>query len=190
MRPSLPSDLIPDFFPAGVFRKRLLARWNRRPAIRALFLNLEAFMLGSVWRSRLLRHFRSSARSTPRKPRRPLALEPLEDRLVPAIITVTSVDDSIAINGFVTLREALTAANTNAVSGDAAAGDPGLDTIKFNIAGAPGTVHTIQLMSALPAITDPVFIDGYSQLGASPNTLADGDNAFLAIELDGINAVV
>src|SRR5262249_62314865 len=29
----------------------------------------------------------------------------------------------------------------------------------------------------------------YSQLGASPNTLADGDNAFLAIELDGINAV-
>src|SRR5262249_42726113 len=62
-----------------------------------------------------------------------------------------------------------------------------LDTIKFNIAGAPGTVHTIKLMSALPFITDPVFIDGYSQLGASPNTLADGDNAFLAIELDGTN---
>src|SRR5262249_44462761 len=64
----------------------------------------------------------------------------------------------------------------------------GLDTIKFNIAGAPGTVHTIQPSPALPTIIEPVFIDGYSQLGAQPNTLADGDNAFLAIELAGINA--
>ena len=144
-------------------------------------------MFGSVWCSRLLQPFRSSARSTPRKPRRPLALEPLEDRLVPAILTVTSVDDSIAIDGFVTLREALTAANTNAVSGDAPAGDAGLDTIKFNIAGAPGTVHTIKPMSTLPMISDAVAIDGYSQLSASPNTLADGDNAFLAIQLDGSN---
>src|SRR5262249_50716102 len=112
----------------------------------------------------------------------------LEDRSVPAVITVTSTDDSIALDGFVTLREALTAANVNAPVGDAPAGDSGLDTIKSAIAGAPGTVHTIQLMSALPFISDPIFIDGYSQLGASPNTLADGDNAFLAIELDGLNA--
>src|SRR5262249_23014021 len=41
---------------------------------------------------------------------------------------------------------------------------------------------------ALPIVTDPVFIDGYSQLGATPNTLPDGDNAFLAIQLDGLNA--
>lgn len=33
-----------------------------------------------------------------------------------------------------------------------------------------------------------IFIDGYSQLGASPNSLPDGDNAFLAIELDGIQS--
>src|SRR5262249_20835766 len=118
-----------------------------------------------------------------------LSLEALQDRAVPAILTVTSVDDSTLLDGFVTLREALTAASTNAASGDAPAGDAGLDTIKFNIAGAPGTVHTIKLMSALPFITDPVFIDGYSQLGATPNTLADGDNAFLAIELDGLNTV-
>src|SRR5262245_31216904 len=108
----------------------------------------------------------------------------LEDRAVPAVMTVTGVDDAIAVDGFVTLREALTAANTNAASGDAGAGDAGLDTIKFNIAGAPGTVHTIQPMSALPIITELVFLDGYSQLGATPNTLADGDDAFLAIELD------
>jgi len=114
-----------------------------------------------------------------------LCLEPLEVRAVPAVITVTGTGDTIAADGFVTLREAITAANTNAASGDAAAGDAGLDTIQFNIAGAPGTVHTIQPMSALPTITESIFIDGYSQLGASPNTLVNGDNAFLAIELDG-----
>jgi hypothetical protein len=115
-------------------------------------------------------------------------LDSLEVREVPAVITVTGTGDTIAVDGFVTLREAITAANTNAASGDAAAGDPGLDTIKFNIFGLPGTVHTIQPTSALPSITEAVFIDGYSQLGASPNTLANGTNAFLAIELDGTNA--
>jgi hypothetical protein len=54
----------------------------------------------------------------------------------------------------------------------------------------------IQPASNLPAITDPVIIDGYSQPGASQNTLGigpdsaghengDGDNAVLRIELDG-----
>src|SRR5262245_21486701 len=70
-----------------------------------------------------------------------------------AIITVTSTGDSLAVDGFVTLREALCAANTNAPCGDAPAGDSGLDEIRFNIAGAPGTVHTIQLTGALPPIT-------------------------------------
>jgi hypothetical protein len=102
-----------------------------------------------------------------------------------AIITVTGTGDTIVVDGLVTLREALTAANTNAASGDAPAGDPGLDEIRFNISGLPGTVRTIQPSSMLPTITDPVFINGYSQLGASPNTLLDGSNAFLAIELDG-----
>src|SRR5262245_48515172 len=103
-----------------------------------------------------------SSRSIRQRPRRLPRLDVLEDRLAPAILTVTSTGDSIALDGFVTLREAITAANTNAASGDALAGDFGLDTIRFNISGAPGTVHTIQPMNALPAITDPVFIDGYS----------------------------
>ena len=38
---------------------------------------------------------------------------------------------------------------------------------------------------ALPVITDPVIIDGYSQTGATVNTLPVGDNAVLRIELDG-----
>src|SRR5207253_11412721 len=62
-----------------------------------------------------------------------------------------------------TLREAIAAANAHA----------GTDTIVFNI---PGTgPHTIRPISSLPSITSPVTIDGYTQPGASANTLADGD---------------
>ena len=47
--------------------------------------------------------------------------------------------------------------------------------------------HTIQPLSQLPIITDPVVIDGYTQPGASPNTRAgwQGSDAVLLIELDG-----
>jgi parallel beta-helix repeat protein len=44
---------------------------------------------------------------------------------------------------------------------------------------------SIQPHSSLPLITAPVVIDGYTQPGASPNTLANGDNAVLRIELNG-----
>ena len=59
----------------------------------------------------------------------------------------------------------------------------GVDTIAFDIPG-PG-VHTIAVGSPLPVVGRPVAIDGYTQPGSSPNTLAVGDNAVLEIELDG-----
>jgi len=62
----------------------------------------------------------------------------------------------------------------------------GTDTINFNIEGGSG-VKTIEPTKALPAITDTVVIDGYSQPGARPNTQAVGTNAVLKIELDGTN---
>ena len=75
------------------------------------------------------------------------------------------------------LREAITAANANA----------GTDTIAFAIPGAGP--HTIAPTSALPTISDPVIIDGYTQSGASPNTNSVasglGLNTVLKIELDG-----
>ena len=101
-------------------------------------------------------------------------------------ITVTGTGDTIAVDGVVTLREAITAANTNAPSGDAPAGDPGMDVINFNIAG--GGVQTISPTSALPTITEPITINGYTQPGASANTLAVGSDAVLLIELSGANA--
>jgi len=83
--------------------------------------------------------------------------------------TVTNTSDT----GAGSLRQAIIDANNNA----------GLDTIAFNIPGSG--VHTITLGSSLPDITSPVIIDGYTQPGATPNTLAIGDNAHLLIRIDG-----
>ena len=108
-------------------------------------------------------------------------------------ITVTGLGDTIAVDGVVTLREAICAANTNAVCGDAPKGDPGADIINFNIPGSG--VRTIIVNLALPTIIEPLTIDGYSQRPCTsnpapcskPNTLLNGSDAVLLIELNGIN---
>jgi titin len=88
------------------------------------------------------------------------------------VFTVTNTNDS----GTGSLGQAILDANAN----------PGLDTIAFNIQGTG--LHSITPLSPLPSITDPVIIDGYSQPGSGPNTLPNGDNAVLLIELDGSGA--
>src|SRR5437764_14971540 len=57
--------------------------------------------------------------------------------------------------------------------------------IQFNISPFDGAVKTITATGPLPPITRKIIIDGYAQPGASANTLADGDNARLLIELNG-----
>lgn len=117
------------------------------------------------------------------------AIETLERRALLATIVVTGTGDAVAADGVVTLREALTAASTNAASGDANAGDPGLDRIEFNILGTG--VHTITLATTSPlnvgrdSADEPVLIDGYSQPGAAANTnpIGAADNAVLKIEI-------
>ncbi len=92
-----------------------------------------------------------------------------------AVFTVNNTfnpGDGICNNAGCTLRDAILAANDT----------PGVDTINFNIPG--GGLKTIKPSSTLPTITEQVTIDGYSQPGASPNTLAKGTNAQLMIELD------
>jgi len=87
---------------------------------------------------------------------------------------VDSTSDAVdAADGVTTLREAILNANAH----------PGVDTITFNIPGSG--VQTIRPTSALPTISDNVLIDGYTQPGAATNTLTDGNNAILRIELDG-----
>ena len=64
----------------------------------------------------------------------------LEQRLALTTFVVTSLNDNIANDGLVTLREAIVAANTNAVSGDAAAGEATGDVIRFDSSLANGTI--------------------------------------------------
>lgn len=105
-----------------------------------------------------------------------------------ATITVNSLGDSAANDGACTLREAIIAANTDASSGamagECAAGS-GSDAISFSVAGVikPGS-------GGLPGITTVMHIDGYTAPGASKNTqpLAQGTNAVLKIEIDGVDA--
>jgi len=84
---------------------------------------------------------------------------------------VTNVNDS----GAGSLRQAILDGN----------GSAGADTIAFNIAGSG--VHTIVLATPLPNITSPATIDGYTQAGASPNTLPVGQglDTVLRIEITG-----
>ena len=117
-----------------------------------------------------------------------LALAAMPPAAEAATITVTSTGDTIAVDSLVTLREAITSANNNAdVNADVVAiGAYGTDTINFNIAGIG--FHTISPGAALPTITDPVIIDGYSQPGSLVNTQTIGDNAVPLIELEGRSA--
>lgn len=73
-----------------------------------------------------------------------------------------------------TLRAAIEEANDT----------PGADTIDFDIGGT-ASAKTIAITSVLPAITEPVTIDGYTQPGASPNTQEEGNDAVLNVVLDG-----
>ncbi len=70
--------------------------------------------------------------------------------LTAATFTVTTSADT----GPGSLREAILEAN----------GHPGSDTIAFAI-GDPGSQHVIEPASALPVISDPVLLDGWSQGG-------------------------
>jgi hypothetical protein len=89
----------------------------------------------------------------------------------PKTFVVTNTNDS----GPGSLRDAITSANRS--------NSPPPDTIQFDISGTGP--FTIEPLSALPAITHPTIIDGYSQPFSSPNTLSQGDDAKLLIQVDG-----
>ena len=108
------------------------------------------------------------------------AVERLESRVTPATIAVTGTGDTIAADGVVTLREAITSVNDGAeVNADVvAAGAYGTgDTINFAIAGSG--LQTIPVTgSGLPDIVRTVTIDGFTQPGSgfgAPRIQLDGD---------------
>ncbi len=101
-------------------------------------------------------------------------VESLEDRRLLATFGVTSTADA----GLGTLREAILSANATT----------GPDIILFNIEG--DGQHVIEPLTPLPAITEQVEIQGYTQPGAVANS-SDGnddeetDIAVLTIRIDG-----
>src|SRR5262249_29149831 len=83
--------------------------------------------------------------------RRLLRCEPLEDRRMLALVTVTTLADTTDANdGVISLREAIVA--TNAA--------PGADTIDFAPALTANGPATITWNSALPVITDALTVNG------------------------------
>ena len=105
-----------------------------------------------------------------------------------ATLTVTSAGDTVAVDGAVSLREAIASINAgaNANADMLASGVYGVDdAIHFDIAGGCATACRITLASSLGTLAKPVTIDGYTQPGSSVNTLAVGDNAAIRIEIDG-----
>jgi uncharacterized repeat protein (TIGR01451 family) len=91
--------------------------------------------------------------------------------LSPVTLVVVNTNDS----GPGSLRQALLDADLFPSAGP--------NVIAFNIPGAGP--HMISPLTQLPTNREPVFIDGYTQPGASANTLADGNNAVILVRLDG-----
>lgn len=89
-----------------------------------------------------------------------------------ATFTVTSTEDS----GPGSLRQAIL--DVNAI--------PGPHRIEFNLPGEG--VHTLAPLTALPTISNPVVIDGFTQPGSRTNSVSWGNDAVLLVRLDGINA--
>src|SRR6516162_7296251 len=114
-----------------------------------------------------------------------LCLEVLEDRCLPAPMTFTvTTDKDNGDNVHPTsrsLRAAILSANANTGF---------TNTINFNIPFAGGSFeHYILPPVPLPQITNPVVINGYTQLFAGPNSNPFGsDNAFIQIGISGIHA--
>ena len=91
--------------------------------------------------------------------------------VLPKMFEVTNTNDS----GPGSLRQALIDASHS--------NTPPADTIDFDI---PGTgPFVVSPLSPLPTLNHATIIDGYSEPGASVNTLAQGDNAVILIQIDG-----
>lgn len=116
------------------------------------------------------------------------------------VFTVTNTSDGVTLVGTQytgpagSLRAAMynasQVAGTSSIVFNIPTTDPGFNaaTGTFLIQplseSVPGSLNNF----ALPPVNNTVIIDGYTQPGASPNTLAIGDNAKLLIQIDGSKA--
>jgi hypothetical protein len=107
-----------------------------------------------------------------------------------ATILVTSRTDVIAVDGVVTLREALNSINAGAdVNADVTANRSGAaygtsDTLTFNFVGGGGVIPLANALGPL-TITKTVNIMGFTQPTALANSAATGDNSNHQIVVSG-----
>ncbi len=99
---------------------------------------------------------------------------PIASSLPAQTFTVSNTNDS----GPGSLRQAINDANLAVTATN--------DFIVFNIPGAGP--HIVRPLLALPALTDPVVLDGFTQPGAAANTSAVSNNAVWKIQIVGTNA--
>ncbi|MEP7357557.1 MAG: hypothetical protein ABI847_09990, partial [Anaerolineales bacterium] len=98
-------------------------------------------------------------------------------------ITVNSSSDT-ADPGHCRLRDAIIAANTNAITNGCVAGQPGLDIIHFQFPiFCQVTTCKITLTSPLPKVTEAVTIDG---IGLTP--VISGDHLYGIFDFDVVTA--
>jgi hypothetical protein len=114
--------------------------------------------------------------------RRLLSLELLEDRSVPAVITVTSLDDNTDTDGAVTLREALQAAETDSSVDGSTAGD-GADTIEFAASLFASGDRTLSL-SAPPVNDSTSFGPSAFVVASEVSVVGPSGNNGLTVERD------
>src|SRR5205085_5035623 len=102
------------------------------------------------------------------------------------VVTKTADTNATCLPGNCSLREAINAANAATGGSTIAFAIPGGDS-GCDVNGVCTIAPSDADFGNLPAITKPVFTDGYTQSGASPNTLtlSAGDNAVFKIVLDG-----
>ncbi len=113
--------------------------------------------------ARWLKRLFCSAKPVAKKRRRTvrLGLERLEERWLPSTGQTFIVNDAgnpTPITGTLTLAQAISDVNADTNVG-------AVDTIRFNIPGSPNQVQTINIANTnpLPAVTQPVLIDGWSE---------------------------
>jgi hypothetical protein len=138
------------------------------------------------------------ARRQPRAGRRnrrgrvALRLEVLEDRSLPSAYVVTTTADG----GPGSLRDAINQVNADTAHLYASPTNPGVDEIDFAITAASDTgggynaatgVATITPLSALPALTAAVFVNGQSQPGFAGSPLVEVNGELAGAGADGLD---
>lgn len=129
---------------------------------------------------------------TDRPENRALRFESLEDRRMLAVITVDSLEDNLTVDGQVTLREAIQAANTD-TSVDGSVAGSGADTIEFDASLAGGTISLelgeLQITESLTldasALTDRVTVTAQGLSSIVNFTPSSGDLTVEGLNLHG-----